>query len=173
MLMYTLETGPTTFAPPHAEYLVNTVPITHTLCGALTYSATYDSNPINSPTDQPLGYNPATREFTAESTDLTLDMMTKDYTVRAEFTNYPLVDYNTVSTAEQTSTITFEMFDPCDGVVLTPAAQSPTVPAQAGYDSTDVVFTYTPYTADPVTCPVTTNCMSVTGPDPTKLLPCQ
>ena len=68
-LMYNLESGPMTFAPPHAEFLVNTVPITHTLCGALTYSATYDSNPINSPTDQPLGYNPATREFTAESID--------------------------------------------------------------------------------------------------------
>ena len=66
-LMYTLDTGPKTFAPPHAEFLVNTVPITHTLCGSLTYSATYDGNPINNPTDKPLGYNPSTREFTAES----------------------------------------------------------------------------------------------------------
>ena len=64
--------------------------------------------------------------------------------------------------------------DPCAGVVLTPAAQSPTSPAQAGYDSTDVVFTYTPYTAVPVTCPVTTNCLSVaSNPDLGKPLPCQ
>ena len=101
-------------------------------------------------------------------------MITKNYSVRAEFSNYPLVDYNTVSTAEQTSTIMFELFDACDGVVLTPQPQSQTVPAQASYDSTDVVFTYTPYTAVPVTCPVTTNCMSVTAnPDLGKTLPCQ
>ena len=34
--------------------------------------------------------------------------------------NYPLVDYSTVSTAESSSTITFDVIDPCENVVLTP-----------------------------------------------------
>ena len=81
-LTYELESGAMTFAP-HAEYIVNTVPITHTLCGTLDYTSTYDGSPINSPTDQPLGYNPASREFIANSEDPGLDDMTKPYTVDA------------------------------------------------------------------------------------------
>ena len=69
----------------HNEFTVVTMPIVHNLCGALTYSATYDGSPITN-TDMLLAYEPSTRVFTAESDDLMLDMMTKPYSVGAEFT---------------------------------------------------------------------------------------
>ena len=115
-IQYTIDSGSFTQSPPHSEFSVDTVPITHSLCGDLTYSATYDGNPISSPTDQPLGYNPTSREFIAETTDDSLHGITKTYKVKAEFANWPLATYSTVSTAEESSTIAFD--DPCAGVVL-------------------------------------------------------
>ena len=97
MLQYELTTGALPYKA-HNFFKVVTVPIVHDLCGALTYSATYDGSPITN-TDMPLAYEPSTRVFTAESSDVALDMMTKPYTVGAEFTAWPLATYPTVSTA--------------------------------------------------------------------------
>ena len=67
MLQYELSTGAVPYMA-HNEFTVVTMPIVHNLCGALTYSATYDGSPITN-TDMPLAYEPSTRVFTAESDD--------------------------------------------------------------------------------------------------------
>ena len=59
--------------------------------------------------------------------------MTKPYTVEAEFTNYPLSTYPTVSTDEEASTISFSFDDPCEGVTLSSANQAN--PPDANYNS--------------------------------------
>ena len=100
-----------------------------------------------------------------------MDGRTKDYTVRAELLNYPENTYPSASTAEVESTIMFSVNDPCLGVSLSATGQ--TNPSTANYDSQDVVYNYSPYTATPDTCLVTTNCLSVTAvPDLGKSLPC-
>ena len=82
--------------------------------------------------------------------------MTKDYTVKAELTNYPESTYPSATTAEAESTIMFSLNDPCAGVSLSSTDQ--TNPPTANYDSQDVVYNYSPYIATPNTCLVTTNC---------------
>ena len=81
-LQYDIATaGPNAYTA-HTAFMVSTTPIVHQLCGNLVYSATYDSNPIST-TDMPLAYDPFTRVFTADTDDIGLATMVKDYTVSA------------------------------------------------------------------------------------------
>ena len=89
-----------------------TEPITHDLCGGIEYSASYDGSSI-SDSDVPLAYDPETRTFTAFSSDMTLDGVTKIYVVEADLAAYPGV---ALTGAE--STIMFSVVDPCEGVSL-------------------------------------------------------
>lgn len=116
MLNYKLSSGPKTYAA-HNEFTVSTVPITHTLCGSLSYSGTFEGSPPSSLV--PISnYNVVTRQFTADSTDNTLKDTTRQYEVHAEFTAYPQATYSGVSVADSVGPITFE--GNCDAAVLTP-----------------------------------------------------
>ena len=59
------------YRSPHGEFTVDTEPIFHTLCGSLTFVAKFNGDIIDGDSD-PLSYNEATREFTADSDDVTL-----------------------------------------------------------------------------------------------------
>ena len=60
---YTITTSslaaPFTFQ--HSAFTISTSPVTHTLCGAVDYTATFDGTTIDAGTVPPAGYDSATR----------------------------------------------------------------------------------------------------------------
>lgn len=55
--------------PAHEPFVVNTVPISHDMCGSLTIFAKFDGQPVDG---DPLLYNAATRVFSANTVDSAL-----------------------------------------------------------------------------------------------------
>jgi len=80
------------------------LPIPHTLCGNIAYSATFDGTAVNG---DPLDYDSATRKFTADSDDQSLIGLTKPYAVIATLSDYP----PSKTSVAASSTINF--VDPC------------------------------------------------------------
>ena len=106
----------------------------------------------------PLSYNEATREFTADSDDVTLITQILPFSVEAEFTEYPLVDNLTVSTAVATADVEFD--NPClDPFTFETIGQNN--PASDEYTGTNIVFTLTKFTIDPPRCKINYACTSV------------
>ena len=66
-----------------------TYPISHSLCGDLSYTAEFDGGAIST-SNRPVSYQEvSTTSFTVETTDTTYTNTTKTYTVIAEFANWP------------------------------------------------------------------------------------
>ena len=90
--------------------MINTVPITHTLCGGLTHTSMFDGNAIDSASGPPIQYFAANFTHDIYSEDISLIDTTngqniKPYTVTAYLTSWP----STMS--EATADIEFK--DPC------------------------------------------------------------
>ena len=73
----------------HSEFTIFTVPIAHTLCGDLTYEATFMSQAIDS-VAQPMSYDPASHSFAFYSEDYNL-IGSQEFTIQAFLTNFPTV----------------------------------------------------------------------------------
>ena len=106
-LTYTISSDPAKFAS-HSAFTISTLPIPHTLCGNIAYSATFDGTAVN---DDPLDYDPVTRKFTADSDDQSLIGLTKPYAVNATLSDYPPSTYKSATSVAASSTINF--VDPC------------------------------------------------------------
>jgi len=106
---YTPETSTVVLYPSVSAFTVTTTPRTHSLCGGLSYTATFDGSPVDG---DPLAFSAATRTFTADSDDTSLVDTSKTYAVRAEFTNWPVGTYSGAPSAMKTGTIDFG--DACD-----------------------------------------------------------
>ena len=61
------------------------------LCGSITYTATYKSDPIDS-SSTPLSYDAASRIFTLFTPDLSLDGTSEQFEVTAVWTDYPSIE---------------------------------------------------------------------------------
>ena len=72
----------------HSPYTVTTTPIAHTLCGAISYSATFRGAIADSTTLPPVAYN--NNSFQIYSEDFTLIGM-QTITVSAKLTSYPVI----------------------------------------------------------------------------------
>ena len=72
--------------------------------------AKFDNSPVD---NDPLAYNSASGEFTANTDDISLINLAtlKIYSVEVEFTTYPRSTYSTVAINEASSTI--EFINPC------------------------------------------------------------
>ena len=90
----------------HTAFDIVTTPITHTLCGGLTYTATFESTTIDTTTKPPMAYDTATRTFTIYSEDFDLLGM-RSIAVEAYLTGYAI----TTTAAPVTTTI--EIINPC------------------------------------------------------------
>ena len=72
------EHDPIGFQFTHDPYTIQTVPITHGLCGDLTYTSTFMTaaivslNPVTDPFSDAVGYNPITLTHTVYSEDFAL-----------------------------------------------------------------------------------------------------
>jgi len=84
-LRYIISSGKT-YYDAHPEFTITTIPIPHTLCGNIAYSATFDDTAVDG---DPLDYDPVTRKFTADSDDQSLIGLTKPYAVIATLSDYP------------------------------------------------------------------------------------
>ena len=144
----------------HTAWTVTTTPITHTLCGAITYTATYEESPINTATISTIGvtYSSTARTFAMYSENLSLIGYNSAVTVSAFLTSYP-----TITTGPVSGTV--KIIDPC----LTP--QSLTAPAQTNpsvYNYTGaspkLTFTSTKFVVYPPICTITYSCTMISGP---------
>ena len=66
----------------HVEFVINTVPISHNLCGNIAYEGLYNSLALPANGD-PLAYAAANRQFTADSDNVDLIGNTEPYSVKA------------------------------------------------------------------------------------------
>jgi hypothetical protein len=69
-LDYAIDQGSQTY-DPHDLFAVSTVPIDHNFCGDLTVTPTYEGAPLEG--GEPLTYDPATKSFTFESDEQSLE----------------------------------------------------------------------------------------------------
>jgi len=145
----------------HNAFEFVTSPISHSLCGGLTYTATFNGQAINTLTKPPMAYNTATRTFEIYSEDFSL-LGDRTITLAAFLTNYPI----TKSPLPDAPT-TIKLLNPClNPFSLTSNAQIN--PANYIYKSVarpTVIFTLVPYSVDPdaSVCPITYSC-AVAGP---------
>ena len=65
-----------------------TSPTSHTLCGELTYEATFMDSSIDESSD-PMSYDEVTKTFTIYSEDMTLIGL-QTFTLEAHLTDYPV-----------------------------------------------------------------------------------
>ena len=72
----------------HSPYTITTTPIVHTLCGDISYSATFRGAIADSTTLPPVAYN--NNSFQIYSEDFTLIGM-QTITVSAKLTSYPVI----------------------------------------------------------------------------------
>ena len=80
------EYDPPGFQFNHDPVTIETHPISHSLCGLITYTSTFETNgidgilPLDDLTQDPVGYDPANLKFTVYSEDFGL-LGPKDLTV--------------------------------------------------------------------------------------------
>lgn len=73
----------------HTPFQVTTLPVQHSLCGGLTYEATFETAPINTVSTL-VTFDSATNTFSLYSEDYAL-LGLRDITVGAYLTNYPSI----------------------------------------------------------------------------------
>ena len=98
----------------HDPFVINTVPITHTLCGVLTYTSTFMGvaidpalNPLLDGAIDHVGYDSATRTHTVYS-ELESLYGLQPYTVKAA-----LAEYSVTTSAAPDAIAYIEFRDPC------------------------------------------------------------
>ena len=95
----------------HDPVTVETVPISHSLCGEISYTSTFMTSPINGIdpmadlTQDAVGYDPSTRTFTVYSEDFDL-LGLQELTIQAYLVKYTQV-------VSDISTTMIEFVDPC------------------------------------------------------------
>ena len=147
----------------HDPFIIVTSPITHSMCGGLTYTATFNGSAISTTTkaSKVMAYDTSSLTFDIYSENFAL-LGDRTFTVAAYLTNYP----DTASSKPDASQ-TITIINPClNPFSLTATAQSN--PADYYYSSTaypKVQVTLTQYVVDPAAsvCPITYSC-SVSGP---------
>ena len=75
------EYDPDGFEFTHNEFRIQTVPISHELCGGLTYTSTFNGLAINSSSAWPVKYNGSSLQHSVYSEDTSLLNMTNGTTV--------------------------------------------------------------------------------------------
>ena len=121
----------------HSPYSVTTTPIFHTLCGSVTYAATFKGAVAGLTTLPPVAYDTSFNTFKIYSEDLGLIGM-HTVTVSAKLTTYPVI-----FTAAPLST-QIEIIDPCIDP-QTISAPDQTNPPAYNYDGTTLAFILAPY----------------------------
>lgn len=144
----------------HSDFVVQTTPVSHSLCGALTVNALYEGGPIDED-DMPLAYTSGSNEFVIDSDDVTLVGQTKTYTLEATFTNYPTSTFPTVTRQSQTKNINFN--NPCEDP-FSFAATPQTNPDDYSYVGA-LEFNLNRFTIDPPHCEIIYECQGVTRLD--------
>ena len=155
-LDYILESGSETFAA-HPVFTYTTEKLQHQLCGDFTYTGKFEGTVVDG---DPLAYNAGTRQFTADSDDVAnlLDQL-KDYSVYAEFTDWPLATNPTVDTGETQNEIDFG--NACEDP-FSFSASAQTDPVTDGmYDSVGVLFNLNKFNIAPPRCEITYACTNV------------
>ena len=152
------------FAPAetfsHGEFTLSTTPVAHTLCGAITVTASYDGATIGA-AGAVLSYAAASREFTVDSDDETLFGQTKPYGLEATLASYPPATFTGATSQSLTKNIQFD--SPCDDP-FTFEATTQTDPSPYAYTGI-LTFQLTPFTITPSVCDVAYACQSVTRTD--------
>ena len=138
----------------HKMFSYVTTPVTHTLCGAFSYTVLEaDDTEVPTTAGDPTTYNTADQTFTFDSDNADLDGTTKTYTIVAAFT-----DYDTAETKEADFDVVF--VDPCeDPFTLTSTAQTAITD---NFSETAQPFDLTPFTVTPSRCEIQYSCDSVT-----------
>ena len=90
----------------HPEFVLVTNPISHTLCGGFTYSATFMNSVTDLSTD-PMNYDSLTRTYTFYSEDFGL-IGSQPFTLEAHLTDYPVT-----KTVAQVESALLTIGDPC------------------------------------------------------------
>ena len=141
----------------HNPYSVMTIPIIHTLCGPITYEATFKGEVVDSKTLLPVAYDSSINTFTIYSEDFAL-IGTHTITISAKLSTYPfIVTLTPLSTQIQ-------IIDPCIDP-QTIYAPSQTNPPSYLYDGTTLAFNLTPYTVFPEVCSIVYSCaIAVSSP---------
>ena len=75
------EYDPVGFEFTHQEFKIQTVPISHELCGGLTYTSTFNGLAINANSAWPVKYNGSSLQHSVYSEDTSLLNMTNGTTV--------------------------------------------------------------------------------------------
>ena len=71
----------------HSEYKIVTSPLSHTLCGSLTYVSKFNDEIINEFSESPMAYDATTQTFTIYSENFEL-IGTHSITLAAHLTQY-------------------------------------------------------------------------------------
>jgi hypothetical protein len=144
----------------HGNFYVHTVPVEHSLCGAITLVPSYNNLPMPAGT-QPISYNAATQQFISDSDDVDLIGTEVPYAVTGTLTTYPPTTYSTVTVIKGEGDILYN--NPCDDPFeFAPTTQ--TNPPSNKYTNTEVEFSLTQFTIDPPRCKIQYACTGVTGP---------
>lgn len=142
----------------HDAFTLDTVPITHSLCGDFTYLATFDSNYIDT-LSSPMVYDTTSRTYSIYSEEFGL-IGSHTFTLEGFLTDYPVT-----ATATQALTSTIVIVDPCiDPDLLEATTQAPI--DDYYYTVSPIIdFVLNPFNVFPPTCTVTYSCDNgVTGP---------
>ena len=141
----------------HDAFVLNTVPVAHSLCGGFTYEATFMGAAVGLVT-APMSFDTATRTYTFYSEDYGL-IGIQPYTLEAHLTDYPVT-----ATVAQAEASTITIIDPClapDSVV---APAQMTVPAYLYTGAAPLVdFTMAAFDIFPPTCIPVYSCQLSTG----------
>lgn len=138
----------------HGAFGISTQPDSHTLCGTdLTLTPKFNSAAL---TGDPMTYDDAALQFSAESSTGSFIGQTLPYSVTAELANYPA----STGASSKTAAGTIEFIDPCiDPFTFAPTAQ--TSPGSDNFSGTDIVFTLTDFTITPARCLLSYACTAV------------
>lgn len=132
----------------------------------MTYTAYYDASEVTE-NDIFLSFSGSDLTFTAEFLERFeygyLINTNVTYSLQAEFTNWPLETYPTVSTASASSKVVY--MDPCDYLLAFTAEDQTNIPDDE-YSGTELTWNLIDFNVNPAYCLPTIryNITSVTGP---------
>jgi len=89
----------------HALFTVQTLPFAHSMCGQLSYRATFNSDSLSS-NSNPMAYVESSNKFAIYSEDFNLLGMNQ-FGIQAYFTDYNSIDSGTETVSE------IDIIDPC------------------------------------------------------------
>ena len=131
----------------HSAFIIETSPNTHTLCGEITYEATFMGSTVDTDSS-PMKYDTSSRQFTFFSDDVNL-VGTHDFSITAHLSSYPAMKTNRPVTAQLEVTNAVSCDSPVSVTASTLVPQEYIVAADAK------AYQISPYTTDPPDCPIT------------------